>query len=246
MKITKNYQALIVSIFLLIIMLLSVLIWNKIIIKQNNLKEENSPTLDVSDANNIPSIEKKLGEDIKITQSYLLTYTRRKSNTWYYSKGYVKNIKIQDSKAIIIFNSLNDNNLTITGTIDTEKWHYKKGDLLYFVGTLNLNTYDITLSKISNEEINYQNITEINLDEFINTIDKLKKNYFLISGYMITDQDKYKLFDSKESYKKDSSISTYFTLSWKNEFNFTGNQFVNIKCQIADTYKLKNCELINN
>jgi len=246
MKITKKYQALIVSIFLLIIMLLSVLIWNKIITKQNNLNEENSPTLDVSDANNIPSIEKKLGEDIKITQSYLLTYTRRKSNTWYYSKGYVKNIKIQDSKAIITFNSLNDNNLTITGTIDTEKWHYKKGDLLYFVGTLNLNTYDITLSKISDEEINYQNITEINLDEFINTIDKLKKNYFLISGYMITDQDKYKLFDSKESYKKDSSISTYFTLSWKNEFNFTGNQFVNIKCQIADTYKLKNCELINN
>ena len=93
MNFIKNNKAVILSIIALIIMIAAVFIWNKIIIKQN--EPEPTTPLDVSDANNIPSVEAKLGSDIRITQGYLLTYTRRKSNTWYVSSGYVKNVKIK-------------------------------------------------------------------------------------------------------------------------------------------------------
>lgn len=244
MNFIKNNKAVILSIIALIIMIAAVFIWNKIIIKQN--EPEPTTPLDVSDANNIPSVEAKLGSDIRITQGYLLTYTRRKSNTWYVSSGYVKNVKINDTIAIITLTASKDSKKSLTATIDSSKWKYKKGDTLNFVGTIDLSNKELSLSKISLESIDYKNVTEIAIDELVDNINQVTSNYFIINGYLVTDEDKFKLFDSKEAYQKDSSVSTYFTIDWKEEFNYTGNTNATIKCLIGDTYKLKSCELQTN
>ena len=61
---------------------------------------------------------------------------------------------------------------------------------------------------------------------------------------MFTDNNQYKLYDSKEKYKKDKSSGSYFLIDWKDKFNYTGNTRVTLKCLIDDTYKLKNCEMV--
>ena len=40
------------------------------------------------------------------------------------------------------------------------------------------------------------------------------------------------------------SVGNYFNLVWKDEFNYTGNANVTVQCNIGDTYKLINCEMI--
>ena len=54
------------------------------------IKEVQQEFVDVSDANNVDVIDKKLGNEIKITSGYLLSYAIKKSSIWYESKGYVK------------------------------------------------------------------------------------------------------------------------------------------------------------
>ena len=72
-----------------------------------------------------------------------------------------------------------------------------------------------------------------------------KDNIFVIDGYMITDKDRYKLFESKTDYEEDSSVGTYFTIGWKDKFEFTGNANVTLECKINGTYKLKDCVLVD-
>ncbi len=246
MNFIKNNKAVFISIIALILMLLFVLGWNYIIKKQNKTEiPTTNDYIDVSNVNNVPNVEAKFGSDIKITQGYLLTYTRNKSKTWYKSQGYVKNIKTNNTTTTIYLSKDKNSNQTLTTTIDNEKWEYKKGDTLYFVGTLDLSSSSISLSRISKDDIGYQNVTEIELEELMDNISSVKANYFIINGYMVTDGNKYKLFDSKDSYNKDSSAGTYFTINWQEKFNFTGNGNVTIKCLIEDTYKLHSCELQN-
>lgn len=242
MNIIKNNKAVIISIICLILMLTSVLIWNKIITKQN--EPEQKEEIDLSDVNNIESVESKLGSDIKITQGYLLTYTRNKSKTWYLSKGYIKSVKTNDSTATITLTSSKDSKKTLTTTINSDKWNLTKGDLINFVGTIDLANKSISLSKISKETIDYKNVIEVEIDTLIDNINQVKSNNFIINGYMVTEEDKYKLYDSKEAYNKDSSVGNYFTISWKSQFEYTGNSNVTIKCLIEDTYKLSSCELL--
>lgn len=242
MNFIKNNKAVIISIICLILMLTSVLIWNKIITKQN--EPEQKEEIDLSDVNNIESVESKLGSDMKITQGYLLTYTRNKSKTWYLSKGYIKNVKINDSTATITLTSSKDSKKTLTATIDSDKWNLTKGDLINFVGTFDLANKSLSLSKISKESIDYKNVIEVEIDNLIDNINQVKTNYFIINGYMVTEEDKYKLYDSKEAYNKDSSVGNYFTIEWKDQFEYTGNSNITIKCLIEDTYKLNSCELL--
>lgn len=101
MELVRKNKVTIIALISLIIMTGSVFFWNYISKKQASEKKE-APIIDVSDANNVPSVDAKLGSDIKITQSYLLNYTTKKSGIWYMSKAYVKDIKIQKKKLFLL------------------------------------------------------------------------------------------------------------------------------------------------
>ena len=45
-------------------------------------------------------------------------------------------------------------------------------------------------------------------------------------------------------YLKNKDFGNYFTISWENDFDYTGNANIKVKCLIGDTYKLKDCEMV--
>ena len=246
MKNIKKYKLAVIVLVSLIIMLLGVLFWNKVIVYQKTNKELTpiSEPIDVSDANNIPSVESKLGQPMRISQSYLLRYTTNKSSVWYMSSAKIKSISYNTDEAIVTL--VNDDETKIlVATISKDKINVKKDDIVNFVGTINLANGGINLSKISKDTINYKDATKINYDDLTNNIKSVLNNQFVISGYMVTDGNKFKLFESKNSYNKSDKVGTYFTLNWKDTFNFTGNANVTVKCYIGDTYKLKDCEILS-
>lgn len=245
MEYLNKYKVAIISIVSLIIMLLGVLVCNKIILEQKKEKEmiPISEPIDVSDVNNIKSVEEKFGQPMKITQGYLLKYTTNKSGVWYMSNALINKISYDGDDAIISFIS-EDGKYSLKGIISKDKIDLKKGDLVNFVGSINFETGGLNLSKVSKENISYKDVTKIEFNELTTNFDKTLSNQFVISGYMVTDGTKYKLFESKNSYNKNDSVGNYFNLVWKDEFNYTGNANVTVQCNIGDTYKLINCEMI--
>ncbi len=236
----KKIRVYIVSLVILFVMLGSVLIWNKIIDK--NDKKEETPIIDVSDANNVTSVDAKLGNgDVKITQSYLRNYTIHKMGTWYQSIGSIQSLKTNGDEVIFV---ITDGTNSITAIIDKDKCNVKKGDTVHFVGTVSIKDNNIHLTKISKEEIHYNSVTNVTITELKTNLEHLKNTYFVINGYMVTDGTQYKLFESKEEYTKDSSAGRYFLISWSKTFEYTGKQDVKIRCLLADTYKLKECSLV--
>lgn len=230
-----------IVILLAIIIIGGLFIWNKIKEKES---ETYSPTLlDVGEVNNVPSVDSKLGETMKITHNYLLSYTKQKASIWYMSSATIKKIKIDGNYATITLVN-EDESRTLMATIDSDKVDVKKGDTINFVGTIDLENGYLVLSKISKDLINYNSVTMIDFNELVDNLDKLFDNYFVVSGYMITEGEKYKLFASKEAYEKNSSVGNYFNLIWKDTFNYTGNANVTVTCKIGDTFELKECELI--
>lgn len=240
----KSKGKIIISIIVIVLcigVISGLYIFNKIKEKEN---ENYSPTLmDVGDVNNVPSVDSKLGDTMKITHSYLLSYTTKKASIWYMSSATIKKIKINDDEATITLIN-EDGSKSLTAIIDNDKVDVKKGDTINFVGTINLENGQIVLSKISKDLINYNSVTKIEFNELVDNIDKLFSNYFVVSGYMVTDGDKYKLYDSKSSYQKNSGVGNYFNLVWKDTFNYTGNANVTVMCMIGDTFKLIDCELM--
>lgn len=245
MEFIKKYKVAIISIVCLIVMVLSVLVWNKIVDLQKEDKKTTKVTeqIDVSDANNIVNVESKLGQPMKITQGYLLKYTTAKSGVWYMSTATVKKISTKSDEAIITLVS-DDNKYSLNGSIAKDKVSVTKGDVVNFVGTVDFVTGGINLTKISKDKINYVDVNEIEFNTLVDDIGKILNNQFVINGYMVTDGTKYKLFESKTAYNKTDKVGTYFTLEWKDEFSYTGNSDVTIKCYIGDTYKLRECELV--
>lgn len=244
----KKHKVAIICLGALIIMIAGVFFWNKIALLQKQDKEEdnnNSVPVDVSDANNIPSVEEKLGSDMKITQGYLLNYTRNKSSVWYMSSAKVKKIAKDGSFSIITLSG-DTGSKTLKATIESSKVDIKKGDKVNFVGTVNLDEGSIELSKISKDDIDYNSVTEILFDDLVENIKLIKSTYFIVNGYMVTEGDVYKLYESKDTYKKNKSAGNSFLISWKDDFGLTGNALVTIKCLLDDTYKLNECVLIEN
>lgn len=238
----KSIKADIIAVIFMIVMILGVIVWNKIVDLQNK-DDSSDETVDVSDANNVSTIDSKLGEDVRITQSYLLNYTTKKVGTWYESSAYVKKITKDDDDAILTIASSKDSDDDIKAIIDKDKCDVSKGDTIYFVGTIDLSNGYIKLVKLELEEIGYSSVTKIDIDDLISNINLIKSTYFVVSGYMVTDGEEYKLFDSKDSYKSDATAGNYFLLSWDGEFEYTGNQDVKVKCLLGSTYKLKECTL---
>lgn len=214
------------------------------VFKDFNKEEEKEPIyVDTSDVNNVPDVEKRLGNTMKITQNYLLTYTKNKSSIWYMSSAKVKSVKIKDTDAYI---TLSDDSKTLDAWIEADKINIKKGDTINFVGTVELSDGSLKLSKISVDTINYKNVTEITFGDLVDNIKLVLENKFVIDGYMITDGSKYKLYSSKKSYESNPSVGNYFTIIWKDKFNYTGNANVTVQCNIGDTFKLKDCELLES
>lgn len=237
----NKYKVYIIFTILVIIMISGVVFWNNIIDKKDN--NEVKDTIDVSDANNVPYVDAKLGSDVRITQGYLLNYVTKKSSIWYMSTGYVKKITKKDKEATINLSETKDSETYIQGTIEIDKCNIKTGDLVNFVGTIDIESGTINLSKISKETINYQNMEEIDFNSLEDNLNLIKSTYFIISGYMVTDDKEYKLYDTKEAWQNDNSDLNYFTIEWKETFNYTGNQDIKIKCLLSNTHKLKECEM---
>lgn len=210
---------------------------------KNKSNYENETSYDMSDVSNVPVVDKKLGNDIEITQSYLMNYTIHKAGMWYMSEGYVTNIKI-NNESIIYSISNYDNSNSIKCSIVDDGTRYKIGDKVYFVGTINLSNGMLNLSTISNEGIDYSSPVEKELGELIDHINNIRNTNFIIDGYIVTDDKEYKLFDNKNDYLVDDSAGTYFLLSMDESFNYTGNANVTLSCNIDGTYNLRNCKLV--
>lgn len=245
MTIIKEHRVLIISVIAIVLMLLSVFFWNYVSKKQAEAKTENSTNLvDISDVDNVASVESKLGSDIKITQGYLLTYTVKKSSIWYMSTGVIDSIQTDGDYSIIRIRSSLEDDAYLEASILTSKCSVKKKDTVYFVGNVDLNTGMLELAKISVEPIRYNSVTEVSLSDLIANIQQVKSNFFIVNGYLVTEGENYKIYDTKEAYTTDSSFGHYFSVTWEEEFPYTGNQSVSIKCQIGDTYKLRSCALM--
>lgn len=199
--------------------------------------------IDLTDVNNIDAVESRLDYRMKISQGYLLTYTTKKSGVWYMSSAIVSNIKKEGADSYITLTN-NDETHKLVAEIETKRVNVKKGDAINFVGTIDLETGNIELAKISKDVINYSNVTKMEFDKLVDNIKAVKNNIFVINGYMITDGDRYKLFESKTAYEEDSSVGKFFSISWDGKFNYTGNANVTLECKINGTYKLKDCILV--
>ena len=239
----KKIRIIIITIISLILTCIITLFILKNINKEENiLNKINNIDNSIDNANNVPTIDAKLGNDIRITQSYLLNYTIGKSGIWYMSNGYIKEIKVKNNEALIQIYDDSSNEKYITATINSNKCNVKKGDLVNFVGSIDMKTWNINLTKISTSNINYSDITEIELNKLIENIELLKRNYFIISGYLVKEDNLYKLFDSKQD-SNNKEKNNYFIVNWKNNTVPKDNQNIKIKCLIMDTYMLKDCEI---
>lgn len=210
-------------------------------INKDTVEDKNEINNDYSDVTNVPIIDAKLGDDIKITQAYLKKYVIKKSSLWYMSNGKISSIKNNDYGTT--YKVVSDNNKSLTLVTIKNNEGLKKGDKVNFVGTISLSDSTINLSRISKEKIDYSSPTIMELDELIDHINAIKNNYFIINGYMVTEGSTYKLYDNKDDYKNEEVQSIPFELKWKNEFNLTGNANVTVKCLIGSTFILKDCVL---
>ena len=133
MKQTKDKEPIILIVFIMVLVIGIILFF---VFKDfNKVEENNSVYVDTSDVNNVPDVEKRLGNTMKITQNYLLMYTKNKSSIWYMSKATIKNIKVSGTDAYI---TLIENGMTLEAWIEADKVDVKKGDTIKFVGTIEL------------------------------------------------------------------------------------------------------------
>ena len=167
----------------------------------------------------------------------------KKSNVWYESSAIVDKITMKGSTNIIVFR---EKDKSIKAYISNMNLNFKVGDKVFFIGTINIKDHSLELSQISLTEINYDSSVKIEFNDLINNIELLYKTHFIVNGYLVTTEDnKLKLFNSKNSYNKNNEAGNYFLVSFKDKFNYTGKAKVTLDCLIEDTYKLKECVLKN-
>ena len=245
MEFVKKYKKEIVffSIFFLIILAIAGWFYFVIYLGDKDVEEKTNQGFDLSDVNNVDAVESRLDYKMKISQGYLLTYTTNKSGIWYMSSAIVSKVKLDGTDAYITLTN-KDKTHKLVAEISSNKVNIKNGDTINFVGTIDLETGNIELAKISKDAINYNNVTEMEFTKLVDNIKNVKGNIFVISGYMITDGERYKLFESKTAYKENNNVGEYFTISWDKEFNYTGNANVTLECKLNGTYKLKECSLV--
>lgn len=234
----------IIILIIVIIIILAVFIGSAIMSKKKNNEELKYEDINYNDVDNVAAVDEKLKlGDYRVTQGYLLNYTKRKGNTWYSSRGIITKIKDDGMNISITLKDENGSN-TIIAHISNDDFNLKKNDVVNFVGSINISDGSINLARISKDEIDYNNVVKLSFNDLYMNIYYLKNTYVLVSGYLITFADNYKLYESKEAYKKDETLGTFFYIEWNGTFNYTGSQNVTLKCFIGDRYKLVGCELI--
>lgn len=232
MVMKKYINYIIVSVLVLILSFLWIMLWSK----ASKVQSINNETVDFSDVDNTKSVDNKLGEDLKITAGYLNTYIRFKQGTWYKSVGYIQNI---DSNCNIVITSSLGSKESIKGSA-TSCEDLSVGDKVNFVGAVDISDQELNIAKISKEDIDYDSSERVDIEDLISNLNKLFSNYFIIDGYMVTDENRFLLYESKQDYEDKSK--NYFVLNFNN-INVTGNAKVTVRCQIKNSYTLINCEL---
>ncbi len=239
----KNKINLAIFIIAVIIIVLVVIFGNSISKKQE-ARSNSIEEVDVEEVDNVSIVDEKLkAGDYRVTQPYLFNYLTRKSALWYSSNGKVDSIKKKGSSYYIVVTGLKDKNKKITLVSDTKVKNINKKDKVYFVGSIDIESERIQLTKLSKEEIDYSSVEEISLEDLYDNIYYIKNTYVLVSGYMVTEGTNYKLFARKSDSKKEETIINYFNINWADDFNLTGNKDVVVKCFIGDRYSLIGCEL---
>ncbi len=239
----KNKINLAIFIIAVIIIVLVVIFGNSISKKQE-ARSNSIEEVDVEEVDNVSIVDEKLkAGDYRVTQPYLFNYLTKKSALWYSSNGKVDSIKKKGSSYYIVVTGLKDKNKKITLVSDTKVKNINKKDKVYFVGSIDIESERIQLTKLSKEEIDYSSVEEISLEDLYDNIYYIKNTYVLVSGYMVTEGTNYKLFARKADSKKEETIINYFNINWADDFNLTGNKDVVVKCFIGDRYSLIGCEL---
>lgn len=234
-------KRIIILIILLLLVICSIIIFI-CISNKNKVTHSNIEYQDYSDVSNVSVVDAKLGEDLDITQGYLMTYVTKKSGMWYMSKGYIKDVKEKDNKYIYtIGNDKNSKNVLIA-SISNDKDKISKNNEVNFVFTIDISNGNLKLTKISKDIINYNSVTNIDFNDLYDNINKLLSTRFRIKGYLVTVGSNYYLYDTKDDYSKESN--NYFKVNWDGEFLYTGNANVNIECNINNLSSLKNCKLL--
>ena len=159
------------------------------------------------------------------------------------SNAYIVSIKKEKDQSIIKLSADKNSQAYIEAYIDNTNLKVKKGQNINFVGNIDLSNNQLKLIRISTDQIDYKDVTEIEFSKLQENISLLAKTTFTISGYMITDNQEYKLFDTKSAYESNNNAGNYFLINWQDEFNLTGNDDVKITCSLNGTYKLKDCIL---
>ena len=239
----KKYTVEITFVIVIIIMLFATLFWNYVSKEQAEKRKKDEKaveTLDSVESSNVSIVDAKLGKDFRITQDYLIKYTRKKSSIWYLSSAKIKSIKENEDNLLLI---LYDNNDELIAYINKERADVHVDDFVYFVGTIDLRDGSVILAKISTEQINYSNSIGLSFNDLVTNILLLRATHFHVSGYLVKEENIYKLFDSRNSYNEDNSVGTYFTVEFNEEIDLN-NQDVVVDCFVKDTYKLGECSLI--
>lgn len=238
----EKFKVALVIIIAAVLMIVGLIFFNNISAQYAEDKNKNTVKDDYSDVTNVPVIDAKLGSDIEITQSYLMKYTINKIGVWYLSEGYVSKVKDTDKSTIYTITT-KDKKYKIQGSIGKDNQVYKKGDYVYFVGTINLSSGTLNMSMISNEDITLSSPERMELDKLVKHIDEVRTTEFIVQGYFVTEGEIFKLFEDKTAYKENGQTSNYFLLEMDESFNYTGNAFVKLRCNINGTYSLNNCNL---
>jgi hypothetical protein len=146
----KSLIVLIVSILIIVLVLIGGAIISKN--KAKELEKKDSTKVDVTDVDNVSIVDEKLKQgDYRVSQSYLLNYTKRKGSVWYSSKGVITKIKNNDNNAIITIADEKNKDKKIKANIDKDNLDVKVNDLVYFVGTIDLSDGYINLARISKD-----------------------------------------------------------------------------------------------
>lgn len=238
----QNKRVPIFIICFLLFCFMNIFIFNKIADKQYGEKKlESIQKEEVSDYNNVSIVDAKLGNPYSITTGYLKTYATKKSGIWYQSKALVQSVSVKNNITTIILRQENSQEQKLVANY-YEKSDIKKGDFVSFVGTIKFEDSSLHLSKISKDEITYQDVTILPFEDLYENITLLAKQEFVINGFLVTEGNRYLLYDSKEEYQN-RNTGNYFILHFETDFSYTGNQSVKVSCLLENSYTLKNCNL---
>lgn len=225
----------------LLFCIVSLFFFNNVAEKQYGKKEIKTENKEkIEDYNNVSIVDNKLGDPYTITAGYLKNYAIKKSGIWYQSIAQVESIQTSNGITFLILQDINEKESKIKATISSLE-NVNPKDIVHFVGSIVLDDYSLSLAKISKEEISYQKATSVSFPWLVTNLSLLKKQEFIVHGYLVKKEEKYFLYDSLETYQNNSN--SYFSIKWENDSKLEIEDPKQISCQLENSYTLKNCKI---